>query len=75
MHYLIRKDGRLHLQETDIFPEELVEAVTYRCSIEDSRGHFGGASRLKLKLTPAAIQNPDRVLAFFQKYQPVLVRS
>lgn len=57
------------------FSEELVEAVTYRCFIEDSRGHFNGASRLKLKLTPAAIQNPDHVLDFFQKYWPVMVRS
>ena len=57
------------------FSEELVEAVTYRCFIEDSRGHFDGASRLKLKLTPAAIQNPDHVLNFFQKYRSVMVRS
>lgn len=57
------------------FSEELVEAVTYQCFIEDSRGHFNGASRFKLKLTPTALQNPDRVLEHFEKYHPVIIKS
>ena len=57
------------------FSEELVEAVKGQCFIEDSRGHFDGASRFTLKLTAKAVQDPDRVLAYFEKYHPVMVRK
>ena len=57
------------------FSGKLVEEVTWRCSIEDSRGHFDDASRFKLKLTPKAIQDPDGVLLYFKEFGPNLVRE
>lgn len=72
--YVSHEEKNKHFLPAD-FSEELVETVEWQCFIEDSRGHFDGASRFKLKLTSAAMQNPDRVLAYFEKYHPVMVRE
>ena len=72
--YVPHEDKNKNFLPAD-FSEELVEAVAHQCFIEDSRGHFNGASRFTLKLTAAATQDPDRVLAYFKEYQPVMIRK
>ncbi len=57
------------------FDGELIESVEKRYTIEDSRGYFDGAYRIKLKLTPEGITAPERVLDVLKSFRPVLVRK
>lgn len=72
--YVAQKD-RDYLFTAADFSEELVEAVVKQIYIEDSRGHFNDAFRVKLKLKPAAGKHPDRVLNELSKYGVFLVRK
>lgn len=47
------------------FPSGVVEAVHRKINVENSRGHFDNRARLTLKLTPAAMADPDGTLAAF----------
>lgn len=57
------------------FAGDWVEEVVWRDYIQDHRGHFDNASRLKVKLTAKGIANPDDALKALAAYHPFLVRQ
>lgn len=75
--YLVRvkQADRDHKFTAEEFCKELIEDVVSTSYIEDTRGHFDGAYRVKLKLTPKGIAEPDHVCDVLSEYYPFLTRE
>lgn len=71
----VKQEDRNYRFTAADFSEELVEEVVQQICIEDSRGHFNEAFRVKLKLKPEASKQPDLVLEVLSKYKAFLVRE